>query len=461
MVGKIKNSMICILLMVVSGQILGQTRVFSEIKVNKGSAYVGEPVQVSVGIYTSTWFTSGVKFGNIKVNGAFTVYFRSVSVNKQVNGRNYAGVEAIYNVFPYDSEDIVFPALELIVETPNEGDYKGIKRKVITKEREIDIKTIPKGFDKENWLVSSNVYLNESWKGNLKSVKVGDVIERTISRNTSGTVAELIPPIVWDSVKNVSLYPTRPDINTNKSKTAISSTRSEGMRYLFEKEGTVILPEITVNWWNSRQQKLYKKTIPAKTIEVLPNPDLGMLESVRDSLMIASPAITNEETAKIEDTIFGLSAKEILSYLGIGILVILLLYKTIRWLLINKGLLLHLKNKREAYLNSEKYYFKLFLKHMSKKDSISSINALYNWIDHLELKEPTLNYFAKLYGSNEFQSKLNQVESNKSADLLKIINEIKEARKNYLKDIANNSKKRSFENKKPHDKTEALKWINP
>ncbi|WKK66652.1 hypothetical protein [Lutimonas zeaxanthinifaciens] len=454
MVATIKNSIISLFLVFVTGNILGQSQVLSEIKVNKGSAYVGEPVQVSVGIYTSTWFTSGVNFGNIKVNGAFTVYFRSVSVNKQIKGKNYAGVEAIYNVFPYDEEDLVFPSLELIVETPNEGDYKGIKRTVKTKERAIVIKGIPKGFDKENWLVSSNVYVNESWKGNIKSIKVGDVIERSISRKASGTVAELIPPIVWDSIESVSLYPTRPDIATNKSKTAISSARTESVRYLFEKEGTVDLPEITVNWWNPRQQKLYKKTIPGKSIEVLPNPDLGMLESVRDSLLIASPALSDEKIEKSQAKILGLTVKEFLTYLGIGILLLLFLYKALRWLLITKGLLTRIKNNRKAYLESEKFHFKIFLSEVAKKDSKSSLNALYKWIDHLELNEPTLSYFANRYGSREFIKALNSYDSEKISIIVSA-DEIKKARTNYLKGKVNNPEKHTSQGKKP------LQWINP
>ena len=62
-----------------------QGHLFSDVKLNQGSVYVGQPVKVTVLVYTSTWFTRGVDPGNIKVNGAFTVYFRSVSSSKQIN----------------------------------------------------------------------------------------------------------------------------------------------------------------------------------------------------------------------------------------------------------------------------------------------------------------------------------------------------------------------------------------
>ena len=235
-----------------------QNNVVSEVSINRRSVYLGQPVEVSVGIFTPTWFTKGVNFGNIKVNGAFTIYFRSVSTSKKINGKNYAGVVAIYNVFPYDDEDLVFPSLEMVVETPDEGGFKGIKRSVKTKSRDIVVKAVPNGYNANDWLVANNVSVNESWQGDLKTVKVGDVIQRSVYRKAYGTVSELIPPVFWDSIQGVSIYPSRSSINTEKTKTSISATRTESVRYLFEKEGTVTLPEITITWWNPNQNKLLK-----------------------------------------------------------------------------------------------------------------------------------------------------------------------------------------------------------
>ena len=84
-----KKISFCLLLFMMTFHGFGQGHLFSEVNIDRSKVYVGEPVEVSVGIYTSTWFTKGVNFGNIKVNGAFTVYFRSVSSSKQMNGKNY------------------------------------------------------------------------------------------------------------------------------------------------------------------------------------------------------------------------------------------------------------------------------------------------------------------------------------------------------------------------------------
>jgi len=320
--------------------------------------------------YTTTWFTKGVNFGNVKVNGAFTVYFRSLSSSKNINGKRYSGVVAIYNVFPYDNKDLEFPSLELSVETPNDGDSKGVNRTIKTRARKIAVKNVPNNYDRDQWLVSSGVTVNESWQGDLKNVKVGDVIQRRISRIAYRTVSELIPPIKWDSIEAVSLYPTRADINSKKTKTSISASRSEGVRYLFEKEGTVILPEITINWWNPRQNKLFKRTLKSRTVEVLPNPNLGMLETVRDSLQVAQQDLKEEDSEDIEKKIFGLSIKDFLSYLLIALITLYALYRFFKWLLISKGLLENWRRKKEAIYNLKsfisRYSFLKFLKKMKR-----------------------------------------------------------------------------------------------
>ena len=266
------------------GSVWSQGHLFTEVRLNKSSVYVGEPVEVTVSVFTSTWFTKGVDLQNIKVNGAFTVYFRSLSTSKQINGKTYAGVEMYYNIFPYDDEDIGFPSLEINVETPDDGGYKGVAHIVKTKSKNISVKPVPVGFNKSEWLVTSVLQVQESWSGDLSKVKVGDVLVRKITRKASGTVSELMPPIVWDTLPGVSLYPYRSEVENQKTKTDISASRSDVIRYLFEKEGEITIPQKELTWWNPVQNKLYKRTLKAQKIQVAPNPDLGMIASIRDSL---------------------------------------------------------------------------------------------------------------------------------------------------------------------------------
>lgn len=388
-----------IILLFISFSSVAQSHLWSDVSIAKSSVYVGEPVQVTVSVYTSTWFTSGINPGNIKVNNAFTVYFRSLSTSKIIKGKTYAGVQLFFNVFPYDDTDIVFPELEFIVETPDIGGFKGVKRKVKTRSKQIKVKSIPAGFNKNDWLVTSNMTVAENWSSNKNEVKVGDVLERKITRNVANIVAELIPPIIWDSISTISLYPTRSTVKSNKTKTAISATRVDGVRYLFEKEGEVVVPEKILTWYNPRAKKLFKRTLKGFTIKVLPNPNLGMLESVRDSLQITMPIKGKGIVEDTPKTIVGLTVKQFIIALCSLLLICYLLFK------IGGKILLFLKNRKITYLNSEQYYFDQFIKSLKKGDSSVQINSFYKWISMLNLEEPTLSYFVSKFGSNELLQK--------------------------------------------------------
>ena len=424
-----------------------QGHLFSDVKLSQSSVYVGQPVEVTISVYTSTWFTRGIDPGNIKVNGAFTVYFRSVSSSKQISGKTYAGVEMIFHVFPYDDEDILFPELEIKVETPDDGGYKGIPRVVKTRERKINVKSVPPGYNKAEWIVASGMTVKDIWTGDKTKVKVGDVLERGIIREIAGSVSELIPPVIWDSLSGVSLYPGRSEVNNHKTRTAISASRTDGIRYLFEKEGKITIPEMAFTWWNPIHNKLYKRTLKGFTIDVLPNPDLGMLESVRDSLAIATSSPNEASSEKSASTIWGLSLKQ---FALVFVSILILIYLLIKGI---KFLERIVKKHREQYQNSELYYFRQFKKALKRKNTMATIQALYRWIDQIRLKEPTLQYFATNYGTNKLVREVKLLEqhiSSKDTPALSLnLKAWSEARKNYLKGL------------KHKELSNSALWINP
>jgi len=360
-----------------------QASIFSQVTVNKNNVYVGEAVEVTIGIYTSTWFTQGVDIGNISINGAFSVYFRSVSTVKKIKGKSYAGVQFIYNVFPFENQDIIIPSLNVQIETPMVGGYKGVKRQLKTKEKTIKIKPYPPGIDKSTWMVTNNMTVNEQWLGNIKAIKVGDVLERKITRRANGTVSELLPPIIWDSIPNISLYPSQSTLSTNKSKTAISASRTDGVRYLFEEEGEIIIPDMGFLWWSSYRKRFYKKAVKGLTVNVLPNPDLEMLRTVKAELSMN----TQEDNQKAESEdilILGFTLKQFL----IGVISISLIVFVLTKTLIK--VVTQIKRKNKVYKKSEAYAFKRFRIATHSQNRKTIIPQLYKWLDQLHLDEPTL-----------------------------------------------------------------------
>ncbi|MGB0777594.1 MAG: hypothetical protein ACPGR7_06160 [Flavobacteriaceae bacterium] len=406
-----------ILMLLFTSSTFAQQHFVSKVRVDKNAVFIGEPVEVSIYLYTSTWFTEGVDLGNLKIDGAYTVFFRSIANSENINGKSYAGVQLIYNVFPYEDESLVIPSLKVQVESPNEGDYKGVRGYITTPQKIVQVKSIPNGFSESEWLVADQVRVSDNWSGSIKDVKVGDVLERRIKKEVYGTLGEFILPTIFDSISSVSMYPMRSEEVNSKTKTAISATRTDGMRYLFEQAGEVIIPEQVITWWNPQRKQLYKRTLKSKKIQVQPNPDLAILPTIKSQLN------AQQESEQLEEE-KGFEKFKIWAYYFGAFL--LLLFSGLE-------LIKYIKRKRSAYLGTEAYYFSKIKKR--------SVKELYYWIDFVGIHPPTMNQFSKQFGDDLLKREVEQIDR----DLMngKPVNINKKvwakARKRYL----NREKKRS------------------
>ncbi|QDO92480.1 protein BatD [Formosa sediminum] len=421
----------------------------SYVSVNHNEAYIGQPIQMTVSVYTSTWFTTGVDLGNIQVEGALTVYFRSVSNTRTFSGKQYSGVDFIYNVFPTQEGTITIPEIEIHVESPASGGYKGIAHVIHTKPKPITVKSVPLGYSPDNWLVSSSLQVNEKWNGDAKHVKVGDVLQRTISRTASGTLGEFIPAVSWDSITGVSIYPKRPSVDTHKTKTYVSASREDGANYLFEKEGTVTLPRIEFVYWNNSTGKFYNKYIDSLTIEVAPNPDLSMLAGIKKQLEAETQV---EAEAEQPFLILGLPVKTFIKYLVLGVLFLYVLYRYLPWIYRK------LKTQYSNYHASETYAFKKAMTAVNGQNSYKVLNLLKIWLLKLDAHIPSMQAFIATYGNETLQKEYNLLElqmvgGNASAfNSTTFKTEFKAARKRYL----NHEKKSVVKTVKVSNG-----WLNP
>lgn len=422
----------------------------SYITTNTNEAYIGQPIHLTVSVYSSTWFTSGIDIGNIQIDGALTVYFRSVSNSRTFSGKNYSGVSFYYNVFPTKQGNITIPSLSIHVESPKEGGYQGIKHVVKTKPKTIHVKDIPLGYSLNNWLVSNSLNINQKWSIPLKDIKVGDVVERTINRSAAGTVSEFLPATSWDSIPSVSIYPKRATVNTNKSKTSVSANRTETVSYLFEKEGDVMIPTVEYVYWNPNSKRFYRKHLDSIMISVKPNADLNMLATIKKSLQKEA-----EGTAEIEEKpflIFGLRPKTFLEYLVLTLVLIFIITKGIKY-----SIPIY-KLKRKAYLNSEKHAFAEVKKTLKLKDYYGFISASHVWVKKLHPESESLQDLAMLPMFTNLGETLNQINretfSKKQSNgklYQTLLSTLISGRTNYLK----------FQEKAKTSSVKSDKWLNP
>ncbi len=377
---------------------------FARVSVSPREGVVRQPYKVNISVYSSTWFAKPLQFANLRIDNAFIIPFtRTVSGINYINNKKYATLTFYYLVFPYNTGTLTIPELEINASIPPEGDYKGQAHVIRTKAQRIKVNAVPSAKDELVWMVAKNISVKEIWSKALESLKVGDVVEREITISANGTLPTLIQPLKIEKPELVSIYPKEPELQDKRNNQDVNGVRTEKYSYLFEEEGKVFIPEEEFLWWNPQTKRVYKRTIPERKLSILANPDLAMLESLKDSLLAMSASVDLQAEEKP------------IPWVQIGIfvvLVFLILYIGRKTILLVVG---HKKEQRAIYYESEAYYFKKIQQALSSNNTNEFIRALYVWFD--KARKPEQNAAIYYFLNSEEKELLENLVQNNDASL--------------------------------------------
>ena len=397
-----KNILTLLILMLSFSYTKAQTDAFARVRSNTQEIYVKQPVKVSITVYTATWFTQPLDMGNIQVPNAFVLPFkRTQSAIQYVNKKKYATIEFFYLIFPYQSGELTIPTMNIIAETPPEGDYKGQRINLKTKPITIKVNPVPAGVDVQNWLVANDATISERWNRPLTNLKVGELIERTITIRASGTLPAFIPPLHLDQPEWAGIYPREPELKDTRTNTGANGILIQRYRYLLEKEGTFEVDPVSISWWNPHLQKKYNRETKPTSLTVLPNPDLGILATMRNSLSIIQPSVDASDSDE-DFLILGLNlyqAALLVILLGGVIFLIIPLIGFVKK---------RIRQKKSAYQLSERLYFHQLLK-ASESGQQDTLNALYLWLLSLNQEAYTLESIKAQLSNSTINKRLNDL----------------------------------------------------
>jgi len=304
-----------------------------------------------------------------------------------VNKKKYASLEFYYIVFPYQTGELTFPALEIKASIPPEGDYKGQDIILKTEAFTVLVEEVPNGYDEEKWMVANDVRLNNSWSEDLSQVRIGDVLTRNITTNAKGTLPSFIDEPNVVEVEFASLYAQEPEFTDLRDDKSVNGKRVDRYSYLLEKEGEFTIPAVEVSWFNPALGKFYKRELPEYKILVLPNPEMASLHQLRDSLNALNP-VFNDEMVQEEE------AFDWKLWLRYGLYAIILIFLLLGVWKVVKRVNKHQKAKRLAYQNSEAFWFHMLMKQNNEK---SLLVQLYAWLNRTPLShdEKTISHLAE------------------------------------------------------------------
>lgn len=192
------------------------------------------------------------------------------------DGRRYGVVEERFAVFAERSGPIVVPGVSItasvVLRTPG-GDFQRTERRVSADPITIQVATIPATYPADApWLPAASVEILEDWPHAARPLDVGTPRRRTLLVRAEGTLASSLPPLDAAYPAAVRLYPEPPELRDQPGRSGVVALRTESADLVTQGPGTVVLPSVSLTWWDTRAERVRTTTLDARSIEVVGEP---------------------------------------------------------------------------------------------------------------------------------------------------------------------------------------------
>ncbi len=374
---------------------LPQVRVRTE---GGGQVWVGQAVPLNVEVIVPSWFTGAPRFPDLEVPNAVTLSPEAaVNFVVQSAGKTFAAQGRRYLIIPQVGGKYKVPCAKVEVTyaipdgKPSPPAYLG-SPPLIFEAR------VPAGAEGAKYfLTTTNFHIDQSLDRELKGLKIGESIMRTVNMTAEDTVGMMVPPLSFEAPDGIRVYPGMPKISEKAERGKIEAARTETVNYVLEKEGSYKLPEIEILWWDPQTKKMSKALLPAVEFKVGKNSGYNTEVFASSEEVGGKPA--DEPKRTVLDRLGG-SSRWILGMMGV-----FLFSLVIRRILSMKGFSFrsYLAERQRQRANAEITYFKRFRKASLANDARATLRELMFWLDRLptQPEAPTLERFARESGVPE------------------------------------------------------------
>ena len=268
----------------------GTAPMSASVKISKNQAYPNEQLVLTIELSAAS-DVSNLNASQLEIQNADFELLSQNSFNRINNGIARQVIELKYLIFAKEPGQLTIPAQSYTGVKGGSRSFFGQRGKqVVARTRSINVEVLEKPTSINAWFPANEVDIKSNWSGDVNNVSVGTPITRTVTITATGQRAEAIPPIRTSptSKDGFNSYQDQAQLNTEKTANGLLAKRIESEAIVPSIEGEIILPAVTVDWWDTTQARWQQATLPAETI--VAKPGLSAPESQ------AAPAFRENES---------------------------------------------------------------------------------------------------------------------------------------------------------------------
>ena len=181
------------------------------------------------------------------------------------------------------------------------GQLKRLRSKAV----EATVKAAPGNINLQDWLPATDVQLVEQWSDDIQNLTAGEPVTRTITIEATGLTGVQLPELSFSDIDGVKQFPDKAIVENAVIANGITGRKQIKLALIPGRTGSFTLPEIQLQWWNTKTNRTETATIPETIINV---PNGSAMENTRVANIPATP-LTQTQPG-IDDSLSGAGADD-------------------------------------------------------------------------------------------------------------------------------------------------------
>ena len=236
---------------------------------NKDQLYVGESIRYTVRIQIGEQMSQAA----LQAPSGDGLNVKQLGEDRQVetvlNGRRYLIITRDYQITANKSGDILLRGAKftgnLIKGNRGFGSTLQIPFEQQADDMTLSVQAKPSDY-KGLWLPTEALELEQQWQPDVKEIKVGEPISRTITLRIKNAEQSTLPNLNLQYPNSVRVYDESPVYGSDDDFTFMTIKQV----IIPRQSGEITLPELSINWWNTETSQQETSKIDGLTVSVLP-----------------------------------------------------------------------------------------------------------------------------------------------------------------------------------------------
>jgi hypothetical protein len=196
-----------------------------------------------------------------------------VRTNEIRDGRQYTVTTRRFALFPQKSGELILKPITLSVSVPADPSrvrgFFSPTRKLTRRTDKIVLSVKPRAnTDSAWWLPARAVQLDSQWIGDVSTATVDEPLTRTIVLRASGVTDSQLPEISIPAIEGASLYAEEPERKLGANQLGLLSELTIKWAVIPQRAGELLLPSVSVDWFNTSTGNVETAVLPAEKITV-------------------------------------------------------------------------------------------------------------------------------------------------------------------------------------------------